>query len=218
MERMITKETLSENLYKTLKEDILEQRIKCGQKITLQELKDRFHVSHTPIREALTRLIDDSLMVYYSNVGVKVVEIRHRDVAEIFEFSRDLTALALRNILRGGGRETALQELRRNLSESRAAVEAGNTEVWSACSAEFYELLFRHAGNSKLTGAYAKMSALMRLAYNRYGCREDPRALLAGHEAIYAALRSGGEAAAQAAADSHFARDIIEWSRSLEEE
>ncbi|MEM5775173.1 MAG: GntR family transcriptional regulator, partial [Anaerolineaceae bacterium] len=69
----INKQTLSEQIYLILRQDILTQQIKCGQKLTLQSLKDRFGVSHTPIREALTRLVDDDLVIYYSNVGVSVI-------------------------------------------------------------------------------------------------------------------------------------------------
>ena len=48
--------TLSEQIYDELYHDITRQQLRCGQKLTLNMLKERFHVSHTPIREALMRL------------------------------------------------------------------------------------------------------------------------------------------------------------------
>lgn len=51
---MATKLTLTEQIYQTLYQDIIKQRLRCGQKLTLKELKERFGVSQTPIREALT--------------------------------------------------------------------------------------------------------------------------------------------------------------------
>ena len=48
--------TLSEEIYSELYRDITKQNLKCGQKLTLKMLKNRFNVSHTPIREALMRL------------------------------------------------------------------------------------------------------------------------------------------------------------------
>ncbi|MGN1033354.1 MAG: GntR family transcriptional regulator, partial [Intestinibacter sp.] len=52
----LNKSTLSEQIYQILKNDIITQEIKCGEKLTLKNLKERFQVSSTPIREALTKL------------------------------------------------------------------------------------------------------------------------------------------------------------------
>ena len=71
---MSNKITLSEQIYDELYHDITDQRLVCGQKLTLKVLKDRFNVSHTPIREALTRLSENGLVTYYSNCGVTVTE------------------------------------------------------------------------------------------------------------------------------------------------
>ena len=53
--------TLSEQIYDELYHDITEQRLYCGQKLTLNMLKERFGVSHTPIREALMRLTTEDI-------------------------------------------------------------------------------------------------------------------------------------------------------------
>ena len=58
----LNKSTLSEQIYQILKNDIITQEIKCGEKLTLKNLKERFQVSSTPIREALTKLTQDNLV------------------------------------------------------------------------------------------------------------------------------------------------------------
>ena len=98
----INKQTLPEQIYRVLREDILYQRIPCGSKLTLQSLRDRFGVSHTPIREALTRLIEDHLVSYYSNVGVSVISLDDRDIKEIFELSYELDCIAIKRIFAEG--------------------------------------------------------------------------------------------------------------------
>ena len=70
--------TLSEQIYDELYHDITRQQLRCGQKLTLNMLKERFHVSHTPIREALMRLAENGLVTYYSNCGVTVIEFEER--------------------------------------------------------------------------------------------------------------------------------------------
>ena len=50
---MSNKTTLSEQIYQELFHDITTQKLIFGQKLTLHDLKNRFQVSQTPVREAL---------------------------------------------------------------------------------------------------------------------------------------------------------------------
>ena len=89
----LNKSTLSEQIYQILRNDILTQKIPCGEKLTLKVLQERFQVSSTPIREALTRLTQDQLVSYYSNVGVRVINFTADDLREIYTFMGDLDGL-----------------------------------------------------------------------------------------------------------------------------
>ena len=80
--------TLSEQIYDELYHDITDQRLVCGQKLTLKMLKERFNVSHTPIREALTRLSENGLVTYYSNCGVTVRQFTESSGIAAFSFSQ----------------------------------------------------------------------------------------------------------------------------------
>lgn len=82
----LNKSTLSEQIYQILRNDILTQKIPCGEKLTLKLLQERFQVSSTPIREALTRLTQDQLVSYYSNVGIRVISFTADDLREIYTF------------------------------------------------------------------------------------------------------------------------------------
>ena len=44
----LNKSTLSEQIYQILRNDILTQKIPCGEKLTLKLLQERFQVSSTP--------------------------------------------------------------------------------------------------------------------------------------------------------------------------
>ena len=66
-----------------------------GEKLTLKNLQAQFEVSSTPIREALTRLTEDGLVRYYSNIGVNVIELSKQDLTELYQFMGDLDRLAI---------------------------------------------------------------------------------------------------------------------------
>ena len=91
----LNKSTLSEQIYQILRSDILHQRIPLGEKLTLKNLQAQFEVSSTPIREALTRLTEDGLVRYYSNIGVNVIELSKQDLTELYQFMGDLDRLAI---------------------------------------------------------------------------------------------------------------------------
>ena len=71
---MGTDSTLTNEIYNELYRAITHQELKPGQNLTLTMLKKQFNVSHTPIREALTRLSADGLVTYHPNKGMKVTD------------------------------------------------------------------------------------------------------------------------------------------------
>lgn len=83
----LNKATLSEQIYTILKNDILDQSIPQGEKLTLKNLQERFATSSTPIRDALTRLTEEGLVNYYSNVGVTVINLSEKDIRELYHLS-----------------------------------------------------------------------------------------------------------------------------------
>ena len=92
---VLNKSTLSTQIYHILREDILTQAIPLGEKLTLKSLQERFQVSSTPIRDALTRLNEEGLVEYYSNVGVNVISLDRKDLTELYQFMGDLDRLAI---------------------------------------------------------------------------------------------------------------------------
>ena len=76
-------QTIAEQIYQTLRGDIFAQRLRFGEKITTKELQEKLGASSTPIREALTRLQKDGLIVAQPNVGMRVVSYTRKDVLDI---------------------------------------------------------------------------------------------------------------------------------------
>ena len=72
----LNKATLSEQIYTILKNDILDQSIPQGEKLTLKNLQERFATSSTPIRDALTRLNKGQMSApVHSSFGWHLIEL-----------------------------------------------------------------------------------------------------------------------------------------------
>ena len=205
----LNKQTLSEQIYQILRTDILMQRIPGGTKLTLKSLIERFGVSSTPIREALTRLSEEQLVSYYSNVGVSVVELSDQDLREIYEFMGDLDALAISYASSSDDIASLKQELSENLRAAEQALHSlkagrpGHTEApggsgavdtqgasgehaeeqlaeFIRCSDEFHLLFYKYCGNTRLIRSAQRMRSQMSIAAYRY--EKDIKNLFPIHE------------------------------------
>lgn len=180
----LNKQTLSEQIYQILRSDILSQRIPCGSKLTLKMLQERFEVSSTPIREALTRLIEEQLISYYSNVGVTVVSLNENDMEEIYQFIGDLDSLAVQYASEYPEQEKVITELKENLDLTEHCEFA--SEQWKNYSDEFHLIFYRYCQNSRLVSSAERMrSQLSILAYQYENNPETQQSILADHRQIF---------------------------------
>lgn len=205
----INKMTLSEQIYHVLRADILNQNIKCGQKLTLQTLKERFSVSHTPIREALTRLVEDNLITYYSNVGVTVTTLDEQDIREIFQFNGDLDVIALEYAMNSEKKDEFLNELNFIIANSTEALSNGNFQKWRELSDQFHLVFYKYADNSRLNKAASKLRAQTTLLYNLYQFEQQNTQMIQNdHVEINQALQNNNTLKAKDLFREHLNKDM----------
>jgi DNA-binding GntR family transcriptional regulator len=84
----------AEQAYRALLEEIVSLRVAPGEVLVEEELRGRFSLGRTPIREALQRLATQRLVVIIPRRGVMVSEINISDLSEIFEVRSPLEAVA----------------------------------------------------------------------------------------------------------------------------
>ena len=188
----LNKSTLSEQIYQILRNDILTQKIKCGEKLTLKVLQERFQVSSTPVREALTRLTQDQLVSYYSNIGVNVISFSPEDLREIYSFMGDLDGLAIRYSLQSPDREKLLAEAGSILEKGRTAAAEGDADTWNFCSDEFHLVFYRYCNNSRLTESAERLRSGISIFSNQYSRKNTIQAHIDDeHQAIFDACITG---------------------------
>ena len=95
MPEKIIKQTLSEQIYNILKEDILSGRILMGDKLTNRELQERFQVSSTPVRDAINRLSKDGLTQEVSKSGAQLITFDYSYANELNDFITFLASKAV---------------------------------------------------------------------------------------------------------------------------
>lgn len=169
----LNKQTLSEQIYQILRKDILTRIYLPGEKLTLKQLQDRFGVSSTPIREALTRLSEDGLTEYYSNIGINVIQLKETDLRELYEFMADLDSLAILHAARHPDQQGLLNRLSKNgeefqkiLSESSPSPES--LTALKELSDNFHLLFYDYCSNSRMCHAARRQRSQLTMYSNQY--------------------------------------------------
>jgi len=76
---------LPDIVYQNLRRKILNGALKPGQRLRQEELSRELDVSRVPLREAMTRLASDGLVVLNPRRGYAVTSLRSSEILEIFE-------------------------------------------------------------------------------------------------------------------------------------
>lgn len=164
----IVKMTLADQIYVILREDIISQRLKCGEKLTLKALQERFDISSTPIREAIKRLSQEGLIEHITNIGGKVVEITEKDIKEIYDFCSLLDVAALKLAMNRNDINAVISALRECIQLQKNSLELRNTEEFRLHSDNFHDILYKYADNSRLYDASKRVRSLFSILTNRY--------------------------------------------------
>jgi DNA-binding GntR family transcriptional regulator len=105
-------ETLTEQAYRQLEEEIVTLRLKPGEFLSEYALAESLHIGRTPIREALQRLAREGLVTILPRKGILVSETDPRKQLLVLEVRRELERLLSRS-----GAQRANDEQRQRLRE-----------------------------------------------------------------------------------------------------
>src|SRR5690349_23020663 len=100
-------ETLTEQAYRVIEEQIATLRLKPGDVLSEQMLSATFKIGRTPVREALQRLAREGLVTVLPRKGILVSDINPRNQLLVLEVRREIERLLSR-----AGAERANQQQR----------------------------------------------------------------------------------------------------------
>lgn len=82
---LIKRSSLSNSIYEDLRDRIISGRIVPGARLTVVQIANDYDTSQAPVREALTRLGQDGLVVVEPYRGFKVVTLSPGDIEDILK-------------------------------------------------------------------------------------------------------------------------------------
>lgn len=194
---------LRKQVVELLREAILSQAYKPGERLLERDLCERCGVSRTVIREALRHLEAEGLVDIVANHGPVVATITRDDAEALYEVREAVEALAAELSARRAtaGQKTALAKTLKRVASS---YRRGDLREELAAKDEFYDALFAASGNpivaTVLRPLHARTQLLRGFSLQVPGRADDSLDEL---RAIVKAIEAGDAEGARAIAAAH---------------
>jgi len=176
---------LRENVYESLRSDILSCRLAPGNDMREQELAERYAVSRQPVREALARLAREHLVTVQPRQGYRVNPISLSDARDLLRFRAALEPACVAEAI-----ENAPDAVLKRLDQFRSF--SGDHETFIAYNRAFHTALANASGNRRMAAALRDLieqaDRLVRVSIaNLRG--HNPAKLVAEHAALIDAMQ-----------------------------
>ena len=176
---------LRDNVYESLRSDILTCHFAPGDDMREQDLAERYAVSRQPVREALLRLEREHLVTVQPRQGYRVNPISLADARDLLRFRQALEPACVAEAI-----ENASDEVLGALDEFRHF--AGEHEDFIAYNRGFHSALAHASGNRRMAASLCDLigqaDRLVRVSItNLRG--HDPAQLVAEHVAVIEAMQ-----------------------------
>ena len=206
-----SKATRTGDVYEALRADILNSRIEPGSKLKIAQLSNRFGVSLSVVREALTRLGEQRLVVANPQRGFSVVGLSVNDLDDLTNVRTELESMALRDSIAHGGVAWEAEVVAALHRLERTEIYADPAHVnpeWLDLHRAYHHALVAGGASTRLRAIANTLrdNAELYRMWSRTWAHDVDRDLQAEHRGIMTAALSGDEEAAVAALSQHIAR------------
>src|SRR5271166_5970357 len=208
-ETKMTSKIQSEQVFDSLRADILSCHVEPGAKLRINDIAEAHEVSLGAVREALSRLGAEGLVVPEAQKGYHVTPLSIDELLDLTEARTEIERIALtRSIKRGDlDWETALVGAWHRLSRLDERVRSEGQQIadqWAIAHSGFHRALVAACGSEKLLQIRFHLYELAE-RYRRFSsplADEKKRDVPAEHEAIFdAAMARDAPLAGQLIAD-----------------
>jgi DNA-binding GntR family transcriptional regulator len=160
---------IADDISDRLRSDILTGRIKPDTKLRLEDFRTEFGVSWSPIREGLTRLVAEGLVVAEAPRGYRVATVSKAHFADVVRTRMQVECMALRESVKRGDDawEADVLASHHRLSKFEARRwQPGDYEQWETWHRTYHQTLIAACGSPILL-QFCSMLHDMRDRYRR---------------------------------------------------
>ncbi len=204
--------TLVEQAYLRLRRHIIEGHYPPDTKLRVEHLKDVYDVGAGTLREALTRLVSDALVISKGHCGFRVTPISLGDLEDITCLRIHIEVEALRQSVRHGDAswERHVHESFECLSTYEQPISLEMRTDWEVCNRRFHKALISGVA-SPWTELILRILSQHSERYRRLciGLEDSHRDVHREHTDIFEAAIHRNEVRAALALETHISATLI---------
>lgn len=147
------KQTLA---YQQIKQDILNNTYPKGTVMVERKLCDIYHMSRSPIRNALQHLTLEGLLTFVPGKGVVVSSFTTEDILEVYDLIEVLQVYAVECCIMKCT-SAVLEALQTALAKMKNALEQNDIYQFTRLDQDFHRLIINYSGNTRLKHIYDQL-------------------------------------------------------------
>jgi len=139
-------ELLNQKVYRVLKEAIVKGSLEPGTKLLENKIAEEMHVSRTPVREAMQKLVTEGFIKTTPNQTMAVTEVSTEDVKEVLQTRGVLEGLAARITAKKINKQE-INELKTIVTKMSLYITKKDLLSYCKVDDEFHDLILNVCGN-----------------------------------------------------------------------
>jgi DNA-binding GntR family transcriptional regulator len=158
----VERSTFRAQIADQLRQAIIGGTLAPGSAVTEMELANRFGVSRGPLREAMSQLAEEGLLVSVPYTGTRFANVMIADVREIYSLRTALESLAFRQVWahRDGAFRREMAKRHRVLQQSLAATDR---VISTAAEVHLHSLVYEACGHRLLLETWRRIAGRLQL-------------------------------------------------------
>lgn len=206
---------LYQKAYEVIKRDILTGKISPGSKISENTLAEQLQISRTPLREAISQLKKDGLLIT-DNVSTKVMVLNQQDFEGLYECRIALEKQAIKSVV-DEITDNQLKELNDLLDRAEELLAQGDYMETLMCNTRFHEVLTKACPNKRLVQFLEQARSLLLLyRANSLIFSEQNLEIFREHREILKAVTERNVEKAVVAIETHLLGDLRRGEKMFE--
>ncbi len=194
---------LRELVFESLREAIIQGRLKPGERLMEMQLAEEMGVSRTPVREAIRKLELEGFVVMIPRKGAYVSGISVKDIVDVFEVRAALEGLAA-GLAAERITDEELDKLERLLVKITEISDKDDLEDIVEIDTQFHDLIYKACRNERLVQIITHLKEqIQRFRTTSLAQPGRLRDALSEHRLIVEAISDRNVETAQALAREH---------------
>jgi len=203
---------LYDQVYEAIKQDIINGKMKYGERINEVQISQELNVSRGPVRESVSKLEQEGLLERNEKNQLSVYKPNSEDLTNIYECRKVLESLAAKMAAKYITEEQ-LEAIERLMNETSDLTKVENVDdditiKFLDLNSEFHFIIIQASMNKRLVNQIKQLQSLTSL-YRKFNIHNQERRKIAHkqHYEIYNALKERNASEVSKLMDDHINYD-----------